>query len=442
METSSPALGRFGWLHDITRYQWTVFLVAWLGWTLDTADFGLFALVLRPALTDLLGGHPPMAEIGRIGGMLATVGLLGWAFGGFIFGIVADYIGRVRTLALSILLFSVFSACQGFAQTPLELGVFRFLAGLGTGAELIVGIPLLVEAFEHVHRAKVAGIMMTGGGFGGVISASVYGLLGPYGWRYVFFAGAIPAVLLFFIRRGMVEPERFAAVRERRRALAAAPQISAQDREFLRFVPLQLFSPQQRRRTLIGLLFGFGTLLPLWTSNIWMPTIQGVMLGKSGISGAAAIAWVSRGQMLYSIGGIVGYGALGFLADLLGRRATIALYNIGALTVGLTLFFGVGSYAPYPYLLPLLGFCLTGCMAAHAVYLPELFGTHLRATGVSFCNGTGRIVTSFGPLAAGLLVGYLGGNFNIAAGVMMGWVMLSVLAMAVSPETRGSTLPD
>ena len=114
MHTSSVGAGRFGWLHEITRYQWTVFLVAWLGWMLDTADFGLFALVLRPALTDLLGGHPPMAEIGRIGGILATVGLLGWAFGGFIFGIVADYIGRVRTLALSILLFSVFSACQGF----------------------------------------------------------------------------------------------------------------------------------------------------------------------------------------------------------------------------------------------------------------------------------------------------------------------------------------
>jgi MFS family permease len=441
IDTSPAAAGGFAWLHEITRYQWTVFLVAWVGWTLDTTDFGLFALVLRPALTDLLGGHPPMAEIGRIGGMIGAAGLLGWAFGGFIFGIIADYIGRVRALALSILVFSVFSACQGFTQTPLQLGLFHFLAGIGTGAELIVGIPLLVEAFEHAHRAKVAGIMMTGGGFGGVISASVYSLLGPYGWRYVFFAGIVPAVLLFFIRRSMVEPERFAAVRERRRALAAAPRVSAEDREFLRFVPLQLFSRQQRRNTLIGLLFGFGTLLPLWTSNIWMPTIQGVMLGKSGITGAAAITWVSRGQMLYSIGGVVGYAALGFLADLLGRRATIVLYNIGALVVGLTLYLGVTNYGPYPYLLPLLGFCLTGCMAAHAVYLPELFGTHLRATGVAFCNGTGRVVTSFGPLAAGLLVGYLGG-FNIAAGVMMGWVLLSVLAMALSRETRGTTLPD
>jgi MFS family permease len=442
MDENSVALSRFGWLHELTRYQWTVFLVAWLGWALDSADFGLFAMVLRPALTELLGGHASSAQIGQIGGLLGTVGLLGWAFGGFIFGILADYIGRVRTLALSILAFSLFTGCQGFVETPWQLAVFRFLAGLGTGAELVVGIPLVAEAFAQVHRAKVAGIMMTGAGFGGVLSATIYGLIGPYGWRYVFFAGIAPALLLFLIRRGMVEPERFTAVRARRRMLFASPSMSAEDREFLRFVPLQLFSRQQRRNTFIGLLFALGTLLALWTSTIWLPTIQSLMLQKDGITGVVAIQRISRGQALYYIGGLIGYGALGFLADAIGRRPTIALYNIGALVVGVTLYFGVDSYGPYPYLLPFLGFCLTGCMAAHAVYLPELFATHVRATGVSFCNGTGRVVTSFGPLAAGLLVGHLGGNFNTAAGIMMFWVLLSVLAMAMSRETRGSTLPD
>jgi len=436
------AVRRFGWLHDLTRYQWTVFLVAWLGWALDTTDFGLFALVLRPALTDLLGGHPSSAQIGQIGGMLGTMGLLGWAFGGFIFGVLADYIGRVRSLALSILVFSVFTACQGFVEAPWQLAVFRFLAGLGTGAELVVGIPLVAEAFAHVHRAKIAGIMMTGAGFGGVLSAAIYGLIGPYGWRYVFFAGIAPALLLFVIRRGMVEPEQFRVVRARRQALSASTTMSAEDREFLRFVPLQLFNRQQRRNTFIGLLFALGTLLALWTSTIWLPTIQSLMLEKDGITGVAAITRISRSQALYYIGGLIGYGALGFLADAIGRRPTIALYNIGALVVGLTLYLGVHSYGPYPYLLPLLGFCLTGVMAAHAVYLPELFATHVRATGVSFCNGTGRVVTSFGPLAAGLLVAHLGGSFNTAAGIMMGWVLLSVLAMILSRETRGTALPE
>lgn len=97
-------------LAGLTRYQWRVFLVTWLGWALDSADFGLFALVLRPAVTELLGGSASPAEIGRVGGYLAMVGLLGWAIGGFLFGIVADHIGRVRTLALSILMFSLCTA--------------------------------------------------------------------------------------------------------------------------------------------------------------------------------------------------------------------------------------------------------------------------------------------------------------------------------------------
>jgi len=168
------------------------------------------------------------------------VGLLGWAFGGFLFGVTGDYIGRVRTLAISTALFSVFNAMQGFAHTPRQLGVYRFLGGLGTGAELVVGIPLMAEAFADTPRARVLGLMMTGAAFSDLVGAQVYHLLGGHGWRAVFFAGIVPALLLLLIRRCMVEPEHFAAVR-RRRALAAAASHSEDDREFLRLIPVQLF---------------------------------------------------------------------------------------------------------------------------------------------------------------------------------------------------------
>lgn len=430
-----------GWVRDVTRYQWLVFLVVWLGWALDATDFGLFSLVLRPALTDLLGGNPTMAEIGKFGGLLSMAGLLGWAVGGFVFGIIADYIGRVRTLALSILIFSVFTGLQGLAETTTELGVYRFLAGIGTGAEIIVGIPFLAEAFAEVHRAKVAGIMMTGGAFGSLIGGWVYGILGPYGWRYVFFAGIAPALLLFLIRRGMVEPEHFAAVRERRRLAAANRNASTEDREFLRFVPMQLFSRQQRFNTCIGLLFCIGTLLAIWTSNIWLPTIQTLMLEKEGIKGAAAIPYVSHGIQLWGIGGILGYATFGFIADAIGRRPTVVFYNVGTLAIGLWLYLVLGSYDYYPYLLPVFGYFVFGVFSGHAVYLPELFPTHMRATGVSFCNGTGRVITSFGPLVAGLLVAPFGGNFNMAAGVMTSFALVSILAMALGRETRARPLP-
>lgn len=437
--SSSTAAASVRFPHGLTRYQWTIFFVVWLGWALDATDFGLFSIVLKPALTDLLGGNPSPAAIGRVGGILAMTGLLGWAFGGFIFGIVADYIGRVRTLSLSILIYSIFTAAQGFSHTPLELGVFRFFGGLGTGGEIIVGIPLVAEAFAETHRARVLGLMMTGGGFGGLIGGWVYGLVGPYGWRWVFFVGVMPALLLALIRRGIGEPERFEAVRARRLA-AKAGGASPEDREFLRFVPLQLFSRQNVYSTLIGLMFCLGTLLAIWTTVIWLPTIILQMLGNQGIKGAAAIPYISHGIMLWGIGGIVGYSCFGFVADWFGRRPAVVFYNLGTLALGLILFLALKDYTFYPYLLPIYGFFVIGVFSGHAVYLPELFPTHVRATAVSFCNGTGRIVTSIGPLIAGLLVAHFGG-FTQGAAIMTGFALLSILAMFLGRETREDPLP-
>jgi MFS family permease len=434
--------GQLEFVRGFTRYQWLVFLVVWAGWSLDATDFGLFSLVLRPALTELLGGQPTIAEIGRVGGLLSTVGLLGWALGGFLFGIVADYIGRVRTLALSILIYSVFTGLQGLSHSPLELGIYRFFAGVGTGAEIIVGIPLVAEAFAAVHRAKILGVMMTGGAMGSIIGGQVYALIGRFGWRYVFFVGIAPALLLLLIRRGMVEPEHFRAVRERRRALTTeARPASAEDREFLRFVPLQLFNKELRFNTFVGLLFALGTLLAIWTTVIWLPTIQSLMLEKEGIKGAAAAPIIGRNMMLWGIGGIFGYACFGFIADLIGRRPTVAFYNIGTLVLGLTLFLAVNTTAPYPYLLLIYGFFVLGVFSGHAVYIPELFPTHVRATAVSFCNGGARVITSFGPLVAGLLAAPFGGNFNKPAALMTCFALLSIYAMYLGRETRADPLP-
>jgi len=433
---------QLAFVRSFTGYQWLVFFVVWAGWSLDATDFGLFSLVLRPALTELLGGQPTIAEIGRVGGLLSTIGLLGWSIGGFGFGMVADYIGRVRTLALSILIYSVFTGLQGLAHSPVDLAIYRFFAGVGTGAEIIVGIPLVAEAFAEIHRAKILGIMMTGGAMGSIIGGQVYALIGGFGWRYVFFAGIAPALLLLLIRRGMVEPEHFQAVRERRRVLTAqARTATAEDREFLRFVPLQLFNKELRFNTLVGLLFALGTLLAIWTTVIWLPTIQSLMLEKEGIKGAAAAPIIGRNMMLWGIGGIFGYACFGFIADLIGRRPTVAFYNIGTLVLGLTLFLAINTMAPYPYLLLIYGFFVLGVFSGHAVYIPELFPTHVRATAVSFCNGGARVITSFGPLVAGLLAAPFGGNFNKPAALMTCFALLSIYAMYLGRETRAEPLP-
>jgi MFS family permease len=442
MDRSVAISDRIGGLGAISRYQWLVFVVVWLGWTLDAADFGLYSLVLRPALTELLGGNPPLSRIGQWGGLLSMTGLLGWAVGGFLFGIYADYVGRVRALAASILIYSVFTALQGLSQGVWDFAVYRFIAGLGTGAELMVGIPLLAEAMGETHRAKIAGCMMTGGAIGTFLGAWTYGLVGGYGWRYVFFVGVVPALLLAVVRRRMIEPDRFAAVQVRREAVRAGQSVAEDDHKFMKFVPLQLFSPELRRNTIVGLLFGLGSLLAIWTTNIWLPTILSLMVQRGGVTGADAVPFVSRGIMVWSLGGIAGYIVFGFIADIIGRRATISLWSVGTIVFGLTLYLGLSSYEPYyPIVLPIFGFFVFGTFSGFAIYLPELFPTHVRSTAVGFTTGSARIVTSFGPLVAGLMVGAFGGSFNNVTAFMTCFALLSIIAMVFARETKDAGLP-
>jgi MFS family permease len=448
MADSSAVMQLTGW-RAISRYQWLVFVIVWLGWTLDAADFGLFSLVLRPALTELLGFPAAgtlepgqLAQIGKLGGLLAMTGLLGWAFGGFIFGILADYIGRVRALMFSIAIYSVFTALQGLSVGVWDFAIYRFIAGLGTGAELMVGIPLLAETLGETHRAKIAACMMTGGAIGTFIGAWTYGLVGPYGWRYVFFVGVAPAVILMIVRRRVMEPDHFNAVQERREAVVAGQQVAHDDHQFMRFVPLQLFTAQHRYNTMVGVLFGLGSLLAIWTTNIWLPTILSLMVQKSGVSGADAVPFVSHGIMVWSLGGIAGYVVFGFVADLIGRRLTVGLYSLGTIVAGLILYLALPTYEPwYPVVLPIFGFFVFGVFSGFAVYLPEIFPTQVRATAVGFCTGSARVVTSFGPLVAGLMVGAFGGSFNKVTAFMTCMAVFSIVAMILGRETKGVPLP-
>jgi MFS family permease len=240
----------------------------------------------------------------------------------------------------------------------------------------------------------------------------------------------------------MNEPDHFASVQDRRNAISAGRRIGEDDSAFMRVVPLQLFTRENRFNTLVGLMFGLGSLLAIWTTNIWLPTILSLMVQKGGISGADAVPFVSHGIMVWSFGGIFGYAAFGWIADWVGRRSAIAFYSIGSVVFGLILYLALPTYEPwYPIVLPVFGFFVFGVFSGHAVYFPELFPTHIRSTGVAFCNGTGRIITSFGPLVAGLLVGAFNGSFNNVTAFMSCFALLSVIAMIIGRETGNDELP-
>ena len=442
MDKSGVAAAQFGGIRAVTRYQWLVFLVVWLGWTLDAADFGLYSLVLKPAMTELLGGNPPLADIGKYGGLLSMAGLLGWAFGGFLFGILADYIGRVRTLAFSIALYSVFTALQGLSQGIFDFAIYRFIAGLGTGAELMVGIPLLAETLAETHRAKIAATMMTGGALGTFIGAWAYGLVGPYGWRYVFLSASCRRSFWRSCAAGCstrsASPMSGSADAPSPRACEAKPPTASSC--VLRHCSC---SPGSTATTPWSGYCSTSARCSIWTTNIWLPTILSLMAQKSGAADtAAAVPFVSHGIMLWSLGGICGYIAFGFICDIIGRRLTVILYSAGTIVFGLILYLALPAYEPwYPVVLPIFGFFVFGVFSGYAVYLPELFPTHIRSTAVGFCTGSARIITSFGPLVAGLLVGAFGGSFNRVTAFMTCFALLSILAMLLGRETKGNPLP-
>src|SRR5215472_4868556 len=232
----------------------------------------------------------------------------------------------------------------------------------------------------------------------------------------------------------------------------------------MRFVPIQLFNRQNRYNTFVGLLFGLGSLMAIWTTVSWLPTILQQLAEKTGMANPSDVK--NHGIMLWSVGGIFGYAAFGFIADWIGRRWTVALYSIGSTAFGLILYLGLSTYQPwYPIVLPIFGFFVFGVFSGHAIYFPELFPTQIRSTGVAFCNGAARVITAFGPLIAGIIAGALPiwlaslmgalslpeswgaylktlGGLNVAAAIMCLFALLSVAAMLMGRETKGGELPQ
>ncbi len=196
------------WYSEITTYQWRVLICACLGWALDIMDGYLYAIILFPAMSDLLSTSES-AQIGLYGGVVLSIFMIGWALGGLIFGPIADRYGRAKTMAITILIYASFTGLCGIAGSWQELAVYRFLTGIGIGGEWAAGAALIAESWPAKSRAKAAGIMQASGGIGFFLAIGLYLFIGPYGWRWVFALGVLPAIVAFYIRYSLEEPERW-----------------------------------------------------------------------------------------------------------------------------------------------------------------------------------------------------------------------------------------
>lgn len=408
---------------------WAALVSACAAWMFDAMDLQIFTLVLFPSVSDLVGTANP-GVVAYTGGIIIGWKLLALGLGGIAFGIAADRIGRAKTMIVTVLIYSVFTGLSGLAQSWWQLAILQAFAGIGIGGEWAAGAALLAETWPERTRARALVIMQMSFAAGFSLAAAINLVVGPIGWRYVFAAGATPALITLFVRFFVREPPRWIAVRNQR--------LSAGSTDGLLTGFLSLFAPDTRRHTMVGLLvavsmmigaFGGATLLPVW--------IRGLV----GADPRLAVAATSQFFMLANVGGVVGYLAVMWLSDAIGRRWSYFLMAIGCMAANLLMFAQIGTMADLLRFAPIYGFFVIGGFGTFAVYLPELFPTRNRATGQGFCWNAARIVTAVGPVATGAIVNAFG-SAPAAGTTVTAIYLVGLIAIWFGPETRGVPLQD
>ena len=443
METAKKKASFFSWTREVSRYQWLVLMVAWLGWVFDSMDGTLYSLVQKPSMIELMGAGASDADIGFYSGVVFSVTLAGWAMGGIVFGIIADYVGRTKALVATILIYSLFTGLSAAAQTWWQLAAFRFITGLGLGGEWAAGAALVAEVWPDRLRARVGGMLQSAAAFGYFFAALINLKVGVMNWRYVYLVGAAPAIFVLFIRMLIKEPEAWIEARDRRNARKAASERGPQS-ELDRFTLKQLFGPRLRRDTIIASALAFVVLLVLWGATMWIPAaVREMAMPEPGLDAKGVQEFLGRqasyAVMLLNAGSLPGYLSFGPLADRLGRRAAFLIFFIGGVIIFPVTFLMTSSLTQVFILLPVVGFFTLGITSGFPIYLPELFPTHVRTTGVGFCYNFGRIVTAVGVIFAGVLVGVFGSTAKAASAVSM-FYLLGIFLLIFARETRGKSL--
>jgi MFS family permease len=360
-------------------------------------DSFLYALVFVPALRELLpkaGIAADQAGIGFYGSLLFAVFLVGWGFA-FLWGPVADRFGRVRTLVLSILCYSLFTLMGSVAASVWQLALFRFLAGAGIGGEWTLGGVFVAEEWPEFRRREGAAYMHTGYYFGTFLAAIVNYVVGThYGWRAVFLVGGTPALLVAFIRYGVSEPKRW-----RQRVGMLGRPWRARD------AFLALFSPEYRRRTAVNAALVLVSMVGLWAGSVYVPSAVIYLAGRDGIGALSATRLASYATMLLSAGTIAGCLLLPPLAARVGRRVSLGIY-FALMCMFIWLAFGYVFYLPrhaMAWFAACLFFLGVGGanFAVYTLWLPEQYRSECRASAFAFATSFGRFIAAGVTLVVG-----------------------------------------
>jgi len=389
---------------EITREQWRALFAAQAGYMLDAMDVLLYVFAVN-TLRHEFGLSNAQA------GFVSSVTLICSSVGGIVCGVLADRLGRTRTLVYTILLYSFASGGTALSTGYYSLLFWRGLVGIGLGGQWSAGAVLVAETWPEQHRAKAIGFMQSGWAVGYVLAAGVTALVLPaLGWRALFLTGLLPALAAIAIRRGVPEPEVW------KRAARVSASLAS------------LFTPNLLRRTILATALTTSVLFAYWGLFTWMPGYLSAprSSGGAGLSILKTSAWIVPMQT----GAFLGYNSFGWVADRFGRRPAFVTYVVAA--AALVPIYGTArSETTLLWLGPFVGFFGSGYFSLFGAMLAELYPTSIRATGQGFTYNFGRGLSALAPLLIGSLADSHG--IGTALGVSSGFYLLAAALIFTLP---------
>lgn len=492
----SQAHAHTRWYHGLTKYHWWVLIIAVSAWMFDCMDQRLFVLSRAPAVKELLNeeeyqqkilpdirtkateeidaevAEGKLAESGRqealdariqanlesafasraadFGNIVTALMVIGWSVGGFGFGIYGDRLGRVRTLAIAIFVYSIFTGLSGLSVGMFDFCIYRFLMGCGIGGAFATAATLIAETMPDHARATALGLFQSLSALGNIggsciawfvvspdLDTNLFGLLNTAvsGWRILFMIGVLPALLIVLIMKTVREPDAWHAAKE-----TASDNLERQMGDIR-----SLFSdPRWRRNTFVGLSLAVVGVIGLWGVGFYSPELIDTALKDLPIAARSAVK--AKATALQDVGALLGMLAFTWVATRMGRKLAFGIAFVFCWIVVSSVFLLLREPWHAYVMLPLLGFATLSVFGGYSIYFPELYPTRLRASGTGFCYNVGRVLAALVIILKNPIRNYFEGlgfsePFRTVSVVLASIYLLGLVVLIWAPETKGKPLP-
>jgi len=448
------------WYQGLKPYHWWVFCVGALAWLFDCTDQRIFMLARSPALAQLLHLPQTDARVVDYATWATAATMAGWALGGLVFGVMGDRWGRVKTLAASILLYSLFTGLCGLARSPWDFCLYRLLMGSGIGGAFAAAATLIAETMPDHARAFCLGLFsalsVLGNMSGSLLSRWLFlpeqtytlhwlGVTAP-GWRLLFFVGTLPALMTVVIIPTLRESEKWKAAR------ALARENLARQMGDLK----SMFDhPRWRLHTLVAVGMATAGIVGVWGVGFWSPELISNALTPKALQGQPLPAEIAQyigrvkatATLLQDVGGFLGILTLTVLANHVRRRVSFTTVFLGGFVSVAVAFLTLHQEWQAYVMLPVVGFFTIGVMGGFVIYFPEIFPTRLRSSGTAFGYNVARLSAAVvmilgNSIREGFRSLGVADPFRVGAVTLGAIYLVGLLVLLRAPETRGRPLME